>query len=97
MATQRSKKGSEKVLGSVLRKGSQKGSEKGACYGFAVIEGSEKSSQKGFLGVHPKTARRESFRDKSRGHPGVIRADVQGRVGQVLNSLEKQAFACGHP
>ena len=33
-ATQRSKKGSEKVLGMVLGKGSQKGSEKGACYGF---------------------------------------------------------------
>ena len=33
-ATQRSKKGSEKVLGRVLGKGSQKGSEKGACCGF---------------------------------------------------------------
>ena len=33
-ATQRSKKGSEKVLGRVLGKGSQKASEKGACYGF---------------------------------------------------------------
>ena len=33
-ATQRSKKGSEKVLGGVLGKGSQKGSEKGACSGF---------------------------------------------------------------
>ena len=32
--TQRSKKGSEKVLGRVLGKGSQKGSEKRACYGF---------------------------------------------------------------
>ena len=39
-ATQRSKKGSEKVLGRVLGKGSEKGSEKGACYGFY--------SQKGF-------------------------------------------------
>ena len=34
MATQRSKKGSEEVLGRVLGQGSQKGSEKGACYGF---------------------------------------------------------------
>ena len=33
-ATQRSKKGSENVLGRVLGEGSQKGSEKGACYGF---------------------------------------------------------------
>ena len=33
-ATQRSKKGSEKVLGGALGKGIQKGSEKGACYGF---------------------------------------------------------------
>ena len=33
-ATQRSKKGSEKVLEWVLGKGSQKGSEKGVCYGF---------------------------------------------------------------
>ena len=33
-ATQRSKKGSEKVLGRVLGKGSEKGSENGACYGF---------------------------------------------------------------
>ena len=36
MATQRSKKGSEKVLGRVLRKGSQKGSEKGPAMGFSV-------------------------------------------------------------
>ena len=43
-ATQRSKKGSEKVLGRVLGRGSQKGSEKGACYGFY----SKKGSQKGF-------------------------------------------------
>ena len=34
MATQRSKKGCEKVLQRVLAKGSQKGSEKGVCYGF---------------------------------------------------------------
>ena len=33
-ATQRSKKGYEKVLGRVLGKGSQKGSEKAACCGF---------------------------------------------------------------
>ena len=32
--TQRSKKGSGKVLGRVLGKGSQEGSENGACYGF---------------------------------------------------------------
>ena len=43
-ATQRSKKGSEKVLGRVLGKGLQKGSEKGACY---VFYSSEKGSQKG--------------------------------------------------
>ena len=35
MATQRSKKGSEKVLG----EGSQKGSEKGACCGFYSKKG----------------------------------------------------------
>ena len=46
--TQRSKKGSEKVLGRVLGEGSQKGSEKGACYGFYSNKGSEKGSQKGF-------------------------------------------------
>ena len=33
-ATQRSQKGSDKVLGTVLGKGSQKGSEKVACYGI---------------------------------------------------------------
>ena len=38
-ATQRSKKGSEKVLGRVLGKGSQKASEKGACYGFYSKKG----------------------------------------------------------
>ena len=38
-ATQRSKKGSENVLGRVLGKGSQKGSEKGACYGFYRTKG----------------------------------------------------------
>ena len=41
-ATQRSKKGSERVLG----KGSQKGSQKGSCYGFYRKKGSEKGSQK---------------------------------------------------
>ena len=46
-ATQRSKKGSEKILGRVLGKGSQKGSEKGACYGLYSKEGSEKGSEKG--------------------------------------------------
>ena len=48
MATQRCKKGSEKVLGRVLAKGSQNSSEKGACYGFYSKTGSEKGSQKGF-------------------------------------------------
>ena len=38
-ATQRSKKGSEKVLGRVLEKGSQKGSEKEACYEFCSKKG----------------------------------------------------------
>ena len=38
-ATQRSKKGSEKVLRRVLGKGSQKGSEKGACYGIYSRKG----------------------------------------------------------
>ena len=47
-ATQRSRKGSENVLGRVLGEGSQKVSEKGACYGFTVKKGSEKGSQKGF-------------------------------------------------
>ena len=42
-ATQRSKKGSEKVLG----KGSQQGSEKGVCYVFCRRKSSEKGSQKG--------------------------------------------------
>ena len=45
MATQRSKKGSEKVLGRVLGKSSQKGSQKAACYGFYS---EKKGSQKGF-------------------------------------------------
>ena len=40
-ATQRSKKGSEKVLGRVLGKGSQKGSEQGACYGFYSTVGTK--------------------------------------------------------
>ena len=38
-ATQRSKKGSEKVLGRVLGKGSQKSSETGACCGFHSKKG----------------------------------------------------------
>ena len=38
-ATQRSKNGSEKVLGRVLEKGSQKGSEKWSFYGFYSREG----------------------------------------------------------
>ena len=47
-ATQRSKKGSEKVLGRVLGKGSKEGSEKGTpAAGFTVKKGSEKGSQKG--------------------------------------------------
>ena len=48
MATQCSKKGSEKVLGRVLGKGSLlKGSEKGACCGFCSTRaGSEKGSEK---------------------------------------------------
>ena len=37
MATQHSKKGSEKVLGRVLGKSSQKGFEKGACYHIHII------------------------------------------------------------
>ena len=48
-ATQRSKKGSEKVLGRLLEKGSQKGSEKGACYGFTAKKGSEKGFSEGVL------------------------------------------------
>ena len=48
-ATQRSKKGSEKVLGRVLGRVLGKGSEKGgSAMGFAVKKGSEKGSQKGF-------------------------------------------------
>ena len=39
MATQRSKKGSEKVLGRVLGEGSQVGSENGACCGFHSSKG----------------------------------------------------------
>ena len=39
MATQRSKKGSEKVLGRVLEKGSQKGSEKWSFCGFYSRKG----------------------------------------------------------
>ena len=50
IATQRCKKGSEKVLGRVLGrvlgKGSQKGSEKGACYVFTAKKGSEKGSSR---------------------------------------------------
>ena len=38
-ATQRSKKGSEKVLERVLGKCSQKGSENGVCYGFYSTKG----------------------------------------------------------
>ena len=45
-ATQRSKRGSDKVLGGVLGKGSQNGSEKGACYGFD----SKKEFWEGFSG-----------------------------------------------
>ena len=41
-ATQRSKKGSEKVLGRVLGKGCQKGSEKWPCYGLYTKKSSEK-------------------------------------------------------
>ena len=38
-ATQRSKKGSVKVLGRVLGKASQKGSEKGVCHGLYSKKG----------------------------------------------------------
>ena len=41
-ATQRSKKGSEKVLGRVPGKGPEKGFEKGPAMGFLVKKGSEK-------------------------------------------------------
>ena len=73
-ATQRSKKGSEKVLGRVLGKGSQKGSEKGACYGFQSKKGfwegvlrrgvSRRCLEHPFgeyapLGVHPIFARKD--------------------------------------
>ena len=44
-ATQRSKKGSEKVLG----RGSQKGSEKGACYGFYSRKGFWEGFSEGVL------------------------------------------------
>ena len=47
MATQRCKKGSEKVLGRVLGDCSQKGSDKGAWYGLYSKKGPEKGSQKG--------------------------------------------------
>ena len=47
MATQRSKKGSEKVLGRALGKDSQKGCEKGACYGFYSKKGLRSGSEKG--------------------------------------------------
>ena len=48
-ATQRSKKGSEKVLRGVLGKGSQKGSENGVCCGFYSKKGfSERVLTRGF-------------------------------------------------
>ena len=52
-ATQRSKKGSEKVLGRVLGKGSGEGVlrrvlRRGPAMGSTVKKGSEKGSQKGF-------------------------------------------------
>ena len=46
-ATQRSKKGSEKVLGRVLGKG-RRVVRRGPAVGFTVYQGSEKGSQKGF-------------------------------------------------
>ena len=46
--TQRSKKGSEKVLERVLGKGSQRVLRRGPAMGFTVKKGSEKGSQKGF-------------------------------------------------
>ena len=52
-ATQRSKKGSEKVLDRVLGKGSQKGSEKGVCYGFY--------SEKGFCEGFSEAVLRRGF------------------------------------
>ena len=48
-ATQRSRKGSEKVLGRVLGKGSQKGSEKGVCYGFYSKKGFWEGFSEGVL------------------------------------------------
>ena len=47
-ATQRSKKGLEKILEKILGKGSQKRSEKGVCYGIYNC--------KGFWGGRPKGA-----------------------------------------
>ena len=48
-ATQRSKKGSETVLGRVLGKGSQKGSEKGVCCGFCSGKGFREGFSEGVL------------------------------------------------
>ena len=48
-ATQRSKKGSEKVLGKVLEKGSQKGSEKWSFYGFYSRKGFWEGFSEGIL------------------------------------------------
>ena len=62
-ATQRSKKGTEQVLGRALGKDSQNGSEKGACDGFTVKKGPEKGDSRrprtllgeyDALGVRPK-------------------------------------------
>ena len=49
VATQRSKKGSEKVLGRVLGKGSQKGSQRRACSVFTVKKGFLEGFSEGVL------------------------------------------------
>ena len=56
-ATQHSKKGSEKVLGRVLGKGSQKSSSRrrGPAINFTVKKGSEKGSREGGFQKVPRT------------------------------------------
>ena len=66
-ATQRSKKGSEKVLGRVLEKGSQKGSEKAVFFcGFTIERGSE--HQEWPRQTKPKKGQ---FMNFSHGHSGT--------------------------
>ena len=87
-ATQRSKKGSEKVLGRVLGKGSQKGSEKGVCCWLYILRRDlRRGSEKG-------VSRRCLERPHGEYDPwGVRPTEIQKIVNENEAKLENSYFS----